>query len=137
MRGPTQFSAHWANEKANAEDFRGGWFHLGDAFVRNPDGSLDFFDRRKCSIKSGGENIYPAEIERMLLADPRMLEAVVVRQPDERWGEVPVVFIARYKLPKAVHFIGLDEFPRSTTGKVKRHEPEARLRQPTDTGATT
>ncbi len=147
FRGPSLFSGYWANDKANAEDFRGGWFHLGDVFVRNPDGSLDFVDRRKYLIKSGGENIYPAEIERVLLADPRVLEAVVVRQPDARWGEVPVAFvarsddtlteqavraacegkIARYKLPKTVVFIGLDEFPRSTTGKVKRHELEARL----------
>ena len=147
FRGPSLFSGYWANDKANAEDFRGGWFHMGDVFVRNPDGSLDFVDRRKYLIKSGGENIYPAEIERVLLADPRVLEAVVVRQPDARWGEVPVAFvtraddsltaeavraacegkIARYKLPKAVVFIGLDEFPRSTTGKVKRHEREARL----------
>ena len=147
FRGPSLFSGYWSNDQANAEDFRGGWFHMGDVFVRNPDGSLDFVDRRKYLIKSGGENIYPAEIERVLLADPRVLEAVVVRQPDARWGEVPVAFvartddtltldalraacegkIARYKLPKAVVFIGLDEFPRSTTGKVKRHELEARL----------
>ena len=128
---------------------------MGDVFVRNPDGSLDFVDRRKYLIKSGGENIYPAEIERVLLADPRVLEAVVVRQPDARWGEVPVAFvartddtltldalrtacegkIARYKLPKSVVFIGLDEFPRSTTGKVKRHELEARLRHGNGQGA--
>ena len=147
FRGPSLFSGYWANDKANAEDFRGGWFHMGDVFVRNPDGSLDFVDRRKYLIKSGGENIYPAEIERVLLADPRVLEAVVVRQPDARWGEVPVAFvarsddtltaevvraacegkIARYKFPKAVVFIGLADFPRSTTGKVKRHELEARL----------
>jgi acyl-CoA synthetase (AMP-forming)/AMP-acid ligase II len=147
FRGPSLFSGYWANERANAEDFRGGWFHMGDVFVRNPDGSLDFVDRRKYLIKSGGENIYPAEIERVLLADARVLEAVVVRQPDARWGEVPVAFvaraddtltpeavraacegkIARYKFPKSVVFIALDEFPRSTTGKVKRHELEARL----------
>ena len=159
FRGPSLFSGYWsddpANDKVNAEDFRGGWFHMGDVFVRNPDGSLDFVDRRKYLIKSGGENIYPAEIERVLLADPRVLEAVVVRQPDARWGEVPVAFvartddtltldalrtacegkIARYKLPKSVVFIGLDEFPRSTTGKVKRHELEARLRHGNGQGA--
>ena len=147
FRGPSLFSGYWANDKANAEDFRGGWFHMGDVFVRNTDGTLDFVDRRKYLIKSGGENIYPAEIERVLLADARVLEAVVVRRPDARWGEVPVVFvasadstmtaddvvaacsgkIARYKLPKDVVFIGLDDFPRSTTGKVKRHELEALL----------
>ena len=147
FRGPSLFSGYWANDKANAEDFRGGWFHMGDVFVRNPDGTLDFVDRRKYLIKSGGENIYPAEIERVLLAHPAVLEAVVVRRPDARWGEVPVAFVARadesldadavkalcrgkiagYKLPKDVVFIGLDEFPRSTTGKVKRHELELLL----------
>jgi acyl-CoA synthetase (AMP-forming)/AMP-acid ligase II len=154
FRGPSLFSGYWvndgANDQANAEDFRGGWFHMGDVFVRRPDGTLDFVDRRKYLIKSGGENIYPAEIERVLMADARVLEAVVVRRRDARWGEVPVVFVARadetltadqvkaacrgkiagYKQPKDVVFIGLDEFPRSTTGKVKRHELEARLVAP-------
>jgi len=147
FRGPSLFSGYWANPKANAEDFRGGWFHMGDVFVRNPDGTLDFVDRRKYLIKSGGENIYPAEIERVLLTHPDVLEAVVVRRPDARWGEVPVAFVARandslggdelkalcrgriagYKQPKAVIFIPLASFPRSTTGKVKRHELEQRV----------
>ena len=55
---------------------------MGDVFVRNPDGTLDFVDRVKYLIKSGGENIYPAEIERVLLQDPRVADAAVVRQPD-------------------------------------------------------
>jgi fatty-acyl-CoA synthase len=99
-------------------------------------------------IKSGGENIYPAEIEGVLLADARVTEAVVVRRADERWGEVPVAFVARsdpsldeaeiealcrrslagYKRPKEVRFIEFEAFPRSTTGKIQRHEMEARLR---------
>ena len=154
FRGPTLFSGYWANDEANAKDFRGGWFHMGDVFVRNPDGSLDFVDRRKYLIKSGGENIYPAEIERVLLTHPAVTEAVVVRRPDARWGEVPVAFVARkdeavgadelkafcrgkiagYKLPKDVLFIAFDDFPRSTTGKVKRHELELLL--PTAAGST-
>ncbi len=114
----------------------------------NADGSFDFVDRAKYMIKSGGENIYPAEIERVLLSDPRITDAIVVRMRDDRWGEVPVAFVSRadseltseeietlcrknlagYKRPKAIHFIGFDEFPRSTTGKIMRHEMEARLR---------
>ena len=149
MRGPSLFSGYWNNEAANDESFRGGWFHMGDVFRRNPDGTLDFVDRVKYMIKSGGENIYPAEIEQYILADPRVADAAVVRKPDERWGEVPVVFAARaqadlmaedliavctgklasYKLPKEVHFIELDDFPRSTSGKIQRHELEARLRR--------
>lgn len=147
FRGPTLFSGYWANDKANAEDFRGGWFHMGDVFVRNPDGTLDFVDRRKYLIKTGGENVYPAEIERVLLASDRIAEAVVVRRPDPKWGEAPVAFVAKtddalteddvkamcrgriagYKVPRDVVFIGLDEFPRSATGKVKRHELEERV----------
>jgi fatty-acyl-CoA synthase len=114
-------------------------------FVRNADGSLDFVDRVKYMIKSGGENIYPAEIERVLLGDPRVADAVVVRRPDARWGEVPVAVVARsdetltggdllarcraelagYKQPKDIVFVTLAELPRSTTGKIQRHEVEA------------
>jgi len=147
MRGPSLFSGYWGAPEATAKDFRDGWFHMGDVFVRNPDRSLDYVDRRKYLIKSGGENIYPAEIERVLLAWDRIADAVVVRRADARWGETPVAFvvkadasltgeqvvahcrgrIADYKLPKSVIFIDAADVPRSTTGKVKRHELEARL----------
>lgn len=148
VRGPTVFSGYWNAPETNARDFKGGWFRMGDLFRRNPDGSFDFVDRAKYMIKSGGENIYPAEVERVLLSDPRVSDAIVVRQKDDRWGEVPVAFISRsddslsegdvealcrrelagYKRPKAVHFIGFDDFPRSTTGKILRHEMEAKLK---------
>jgi fatty-acyl-CoA synthase len=95
MRGPTLFSGYWQAPETNARDFRGGWFHMGDVFVRNPDGTLDFVDRVKYLIKTGGENVYPAEIERVLLTDPRVAEAAVIRAPDPQWGEVPVAFVAR------------------------------------------
>lgn len=147
VRGPTLFSGYWANARANAHDFRGGWFHMGDVFVRHADGSLDFVDRLKYLIKSGGENIYPAEIERVLLAHPCVRDAAVVRRPDARWGEVPVAFVAwsegeldaaallafckerlpAYKLPKEVRPIRVEDFPRSSTGKIQRHELEKRL----------
>ncbi len=146
MRGPSLFSGYWGAPEATAKDFRNGWFHMGDMFVRNADGTLDYVDRRKYLIKSGGENIYPAEIERVLLACDRIADAVVVRRKDSRWGEVPVVFvvkadqtltqedvmreckgkIADYKLPKQVVFVPDEELPRSTTGKIKRHELEQR-----------
>jgi fatty-acyl-CoA synthase len=149
MRGPTLFSGYWRAPEANAREFRGGWFHMGDVFVRNPDGTLDFVDRVKYLIKSGGENIYPAEIERVLLQDPRVADAAVVRRRDARWGEVPVAFVARrdeslaeaelqalcraqlagYKQPKAIRFIPLEAFPRSASGKILRHELERRLHE--------
>jgi acyl-CoA synthetase (AMP-forming)/AMP-acid ligase II len=147
MRGPTLFSGYWRAPDANEHDFRGGWFHMGDVFVRNPDGTLDFVDRVKYLIKSGGENVYPAEIERVLLRDPRVTDAAVVRRPDARWGEVPVAFVARrdesltvdelrarcraelagYKQPADIVFIPLEAFPRSASGKVVRHELEKRF----------
>ena len=66
---------------------------------RNPDGTLDFVDRHKYLIKSGGENIYLAEIERVLIALPGVADVVVVRKPDARWGEVPVAFVVRGPMP--------------------------------------
>jgi fatty-acyl-CoA synthase len=148
MRGPTLFSGYFRAPEATAHDFRGGWFHMGDVFVRNADRTLDFVDRVKYLIKSGGENIYPAEIERVLLAEPRVADAAVVRQKDERWGEVPVAFVAardprltaevlfercraelaRYKQPKEIHFIAFEDFPRSASGKIQRHELEKRIK---------
>jgi fatty-acyl-CoA synthase len=147
IRGPTLFSGYWEADETNAHDFRGGWFHMGDVFRRNPDGSLDFVDRVKYLIKSGGENVYPAEIERVLLSDSRITEAAVVRAPDQKWGEVPIAFVscrdgsvteahllelcrrdlASYKRPRQFNFIAFSDFPRSTSGKVQRHELEARL----------
>jgi len=147
VRGPSLFSGYWGAHDVNAEVFRGGWFHMGDVFRRNPDATLDFVDRRKYLIKSGGENIYPAEIERVLMASPQIETAVVVRRPDPQWGEVPVAFvvprndrltaeevvrlcrgqIAGYKVPKDVKFVADADIPRSTSGKVKRHELESWL----------
>ena len=145
LRGPTLFSGYWNAPEANAQDFRGGWFHMGDLFVRRADGTLDFVDRAKYLIKSGGENIYPAEIERVLLAEAAVADAAVVRQRNERWGEVPVAFVAfkpgtaadtealearcreqlaSYKIPKEFRVVDLAAFPRSSTGKIQRHEIE-------------
>ena len=140
VRGPTVFSGYWQAPETNARDFRGGWFHMGDVFARRPDGRLVFLDRVKYMIKSGGENIYPAEIERVLLSHPKVDDAVVVRRADPRWGEVPVAAVATsapveeaeltarcrealagYKQPRAIRFVTFAELPRSTTGKIQRH----------------
>jgi acyl-CoA synthetase (AMP-forming)/AMP-acid ligase II len=145
VRGPTLFSGYWNDGKTNARDFRGGFFHMGDVFRRNADGTIDFVDRAKYLIKSGGENVYPAEIERLLLAHPQVMDAAVVRARDARWGESPVAFVARategldagdlmrlcseqlagYKRPREIRFIAFEDFPRSTSGKVQRHVLEA------------
>lgn len=143
IRGPTVFSGYWGADEVNARDFADGWFRMGDLMRRNADGTFDFVDRAKYMIKSGGENIYPAEIERVLLADPRIVEAAVVRRRDAKWGETPVAFVAEapglteadvlalcrdrlagYKRPREVRLIPLAAFPRSATGKIQRHEIE-------------
>ncbi|MFH1240852.1 MAG: class I adenylate-forming enzyme family protein [Pseudomonadota bacterium] len=143
IRGPSLFSGYWNNEETNSEDFRGGWFHMGDVFTMNPDGTINFVDRRKYLIKSGGENIYPAEIERVLMSHKAVEEVVVVRANDPKWGEVPKAYIATnrpvdsqellqlcrenlasYKKPRLFEFVPIERFPRSTTGKVLRHEVE-------------
>jgi fatty-acyl-CoA synthase len=154
MRGPTLFSGYFRDDAANARDFRGGWFHMGDVFVRNADGTLDFVDRVKYLVKTGGESVYPAEIERVIVQDARVAEVAVVRRRDDRWGEVPVAFVARrddaltaeeifarcrtelakFKQPKEIHFLPLDAFPRSASGKVQRHELEKLLAHEKDRG---
>ena len=147
VRGPTLFSGYWNAPEVNAREFRGGWFHMGDLFRRTAGGGFDFVGRSKYMIKSGGENIYPAEIERVLLADPRIADAAVVRRRDARWGEIPVAFVARsdesltaadvealcrgqlagYKRPREVHFLRMEELPRSTSGKILRERLEELL----------
>ena len=145
--GPSLFSGDWGDEEANSRAFRNGWFHMGDVFIQTPEGLLNFIDRAKYMIKSGGENIYPAEIEQHVMADERITDVAVVRKPDNHWGEVPVAFvasnsnrmkssdiidlcrdrIAKYKLPKEVYFIKSEDIPRSTSGKIKRHILEKKL----------
>ena len=147
LRGPTLFSGYWNASKTNEHDFRNGWFHMGDVMRRGEDGLLDYVDRVKYMIKSGGENIYPAEIEQVVAQCPGVHEAIVVRQADKKWGEVPVLFVVKastelsresvlqhckkhlssYKLPKNVLFIEDGDLPRSTTGKIQRHILEERL----------
>ncbi len=144
IKGPTLFSGYWNAKETNKHDFRGGWFHMGDLMKRNDNGTLDFVDRSKYLIKSGGENIYPAEIERVLLGSKNVLEAVVVKIKSLKWGEVPLALVsvdnnisneiieddlfklcrnklAGYKQPKKILFIDEKDIPRSTTGKVQRH----------------
>ena len=143
FRGPSLFSGYW--KIPEHQDFQNGWFHMGDVFHRNPDGTLEFVDRRKYLIKSGGENIYPAEIERVLAELPAIQDVAVIGVPDERWGEVPkAVVVARpgaavdpdevvawcreriaaFKCPKTIDVV--DALPRNLTGKILKKE----LRKP-------
>jgi fatty-acyl-CoA synthase len=134
---------YWcAVSQAATEGLNDGWFHTGDMGYLDVQGCLQIVGRNKDMIISGGENIYPAEIENALATFPGLLECAVVGLPDERWGEVPVLVlvrastaagqnlseaavkthleaqIARFKLPRRVVF--LDELPKSALGKVQK-----------------
>ena len=150
VRGPTLFSGYWKAEETNLKDFKGGWFHMGDMMRRNKEGMLDFVDRKKYLIKSGGENIYPAEIERIILGHKSITESVVVKIKSKKWGESPIAvisiseterqdsiieelkklcrkYLAGYKQPVEILVVNESDIPRSTTGKVQRHLVEKML----------
>lgn len=147
VRGPSLFSGYIRANGIDDSPVASGWFATGDVMVREVDGRLSYVDRKKYLIKSGGENIYPAEIERVLLACPRIADAAVVRESSVQWGESPAAFVvrrdpaltdtevlnlfdgalARYKVPKRVIFIDGVDMPRSITGKIQRSALEQRL----------
>src|SRR5699024_3319722 len=136
-RGPTVMLEYYNNPQATAEAFEGGWFHSGDLVKKDEDGYIYVVDRKNVMINSGGENIYPAEIEEILYQIPEILECAVIGLPDSKWGErvVAVVVlkenetleedaiinycaeqVASFKKPKEVIFI--EQLPRISTGKV-------------------
>lgn len=135
---------YWNNDKATSEAFNDSWFYSGDLGYLDDDGYLFIHDRLKDMIVSGGENIYPAEVENALMSNSLILDAAVVGIPDEKWGESTKAFvvlkkegeineeeiinytktkIASYKCPKSINFI--NELPRNPSGKVLRRELRA------------
>jgi fatty-acyl-CoA synthase len=138
VRGRNVFVEYWANANATAETLRDGWYHSGDIGSRDTDGYFYIHDRKQNLIISGGENVYPAEVERVLLTHPAIAEAAVVGMPDPKWQEVPVACVvcrdgkkpepveiedfclkelARYKVPRRYLFVR--ELPRNALGKVQ------------------
>jgi fatty-acyl-CoA synthase len=138
VRGRNVFVEYWRNPEATAETLRGGWYHSGDIGTRDADGHFYIHERKQNLIISGGENIYPAEVERVLLGHPAVAEAAVVGAPDPKWQEVPVACIvrragieadpaeieryclgelARFKVPR--RYVFLDALPRNALGKVQ------------------
>jgi fatty-acyl-CoA synthase len=136
-RGPNVMARYHGQPEATREAFAGGWFHSGDLARLDEEGYLWLVDRKKDMIVSGGENVYPAEVERVLLDHPAVAEAAVVGVPHPRWVETPVAFVvaadgvepdeaelighcrqylAAFKKPSAV--IVVDELPRNAGGKV-------------------
>ncbi len=138
IRSPHLFAEYWRRPDATAAAFHDGWFRTGDLGVRSPDGYYTLRGRRGDLIISGGFNIYPREIEELLLEDTRVREAAVVGVTDESRGEVPVAYIvaeesldvaelenmcrtqlASFKIPRA--FMRVEGLPRTALGKVQKH----------------
>jgi long-chain acyl-CoA synthetase len=148
VRGDVVMAGYWNQPDATAETLRGGWLHTGDVGSFDADGYLTLRDRSKDLIISGGMNIYPREVEEVLLSHPGVGAAAVVGRPDPEWGEAVVAFvvaadgatpppvedldrtclqnIARFKRPKDYRFV--DALPTNNYGKVLKRELRDRLR---------
>ncbi|MET3934569.1 AMP-binding protein [Arthrobacter sp. OAP107] len=148
VRGPGVMTGYYGRPDATAEALRGGWLHTGDLATRDDRGYLYFRDRLKEMIKTGGENVYSAEIEQVLHLHPSVLEAVVVGVPDPKWDEeVRAVVVLRngvqtdaaelsgflrqhlagYKIPKKMVFMRPEELPRSAAGKLVKSQLKVNL----------
>ncbi len=146
VRGPTVMAGYLNNPEATMQTLRNGWLHTGDVGFLDEEGFLTLRDRSKDLIISGGSNIYPREVEEVLLRHPAVAEASVVGAPDAEWGEIVLAFvvarpgmevgadeldtlclghIARFKRPK--RYVFLDALPKNATGKVLKTELRARL----------
>lgn len=145
IKSPTIMLGYWRKEEATQEVLRDGWYYSGDTGYLDEDGYLYICDRIKDMIVSGGENVYPAEVEKALQSHPAVREVAVIGVPDKKWGEaVKAVIalkpgatataeeliayartlIAGYKVPKSIDF--MDSLPRNAAGKILRRE----LRKP-------
>jgi acyl-CoA synthetase (AMP-forming)/AMP-acid ligase II len=126
---------YWNRPEATAETIVHGWLHTGDIATMNEEGFVVIADRMKDMIISGGENVYPAEIENVLVAHPNISEAAVIGQASEKWGESPLAIVvatetiteaevmeycrdklAGFKQPRKVIFV--DDIPRNPSGKI-------------------
>jgi malonyl-CoA/methylmalonyl-CoA synthetase len=140
VRGPSVFAGYWERPAATAAGFTpDGWFRTGDLGRLDPDGYLTILGRSRELIISGGLNVYPREVEDVLLGHPAVLEVAVVGVPSDEWGEVVTAFVvangelnieslqafaasrlAPFKRPRRIHVT--DSLPRNTLGKVLKHE---------------
>lgn len=139
VRGPGVFREYWGLPEQTRDSFTGGWFHTGDLALRDEAGFTFVVGRQKQMIKSGGENVYPAEVEQALQEHPAVAEAVVIGRPHPKWNEVPFAVVAlragagvaaeelrafcaerlaKYKVPAGFAFV--DAIPRTSIGKPDR-----------------
>jgi len=144
VRGPNVSPGYWRDDAATASAFTDGWLHSGDLAVRDDEGYLRIVDRLKDMYISGGENVYPAEVEQAIYTHPAVAECAVIGMPDPTWGEVGRAFVvtrpgerldadavlrhlepllARYKLPRSIEFVS--ELPHNASGKLLK----SRLRE--------
>jgi long-chain acyl-CoA synthetase len=146
VRGDVVMSGYWQQPEASAQALRAGWLWTGDIGVFDEDGFLALKDRSKDLIVTGGSNVYPREVEEVLLRHPAVAEASVVGRHDAQWGEVVVAFIvargpafdsaeldrlclehiARFKRPREYRFV--ESLPKNHYGKVLKTELRAALR---------
>ena len=138
VRGPNVFFEYWGNQQATDEALRDGWYYSGDIGTRDADGYFTIHDRKNNVIISGGENVYAAEIERVLHEHAAVAEAAVIGRADAKWQEVPVAYVvcksgcnvsaeelarfvgaqlARFKVPREIVFV--EALPRNALGKVQ------------------
>ncbi|MEN9806005.1 MAG: hypothetical protein RL756_513 [Pseudomonadota bacterium] len=146
VRGDQVLAGYWNRPEANAEAFRGGWFHTGDVARMDDEGFVYIVDRKKDMIVSGGENVYPREVEEVLFQHPAVAEAAVFGLPDTHWGErVSAAIVLRpearvepaeldafcrgrlagYKRPRDWHVVS--EIPKNVSGKVLKRELRERF----------
>jgi fatty-acyl-CoA synthase len=140
VRGPITMLGYWQRPEATAETLRGEWLRTGDLARVDEEGFLTLVGRARDMYISGGENVYPAEVERVLAEHPDVAEIAIVAVRDRRWGEVGCAFVvpaagttcdaqalrawagerlAKFKLPR--EFLSIDALPRTETGKVQKH----------------
>ena len=140
VKGPHIMVGYWKRPEDTAEAIVDGWLHTGDVGIMDEDGCVTIVDRVKDMLISGGENVYPAEIENVLLGHEKVADAAVIGIPSEKWGESPLAVIvagdaslaadeliefcqgklAPFKAVKAVEFVG--EIPRNPSGKILKRE---------------
>ncbi len=145
-RGPILMAGYWNHEEETRETLRGGWLHTGDLGTMDEEGFISLLDRRNDMIISGGFNVYPREVEDMLMQHPAVVEAAVVSIPDEKWGEIVQAVVALrsevstevldeflkerlagYKRPRGYHIVS--ELPKSAAGKILRRTVRDQVRE--------
>lgn len=140
IRGPTLMSGYWNRPDLTSESIKNGWLHTGDLARKDEEGYIYIVDREKDMYISGGENVYPAEIEKVFFTHPKILDVAVIGVPDEKWGEVGKAYIVlkdgeqmteeeafqflrgkvgKYKIPKYIEFV--ESLPKTASGKIQKY----------------